>query len=267
MGQLRRRVLMKIGVLLKQVPDTETKIVLKSDGSGIDESNIKWVINPYDEYAVEEALKLKEKAAGSEVVIVTLGPARSVDSMRQALAMGADKGIRIDNAGASLDTYSTALALAKVVQEEKFDIVFAGKQAVDDDCAATVQYVSELAGIPHVSPVETFTLASDNKKATVQRPVAGGMKEVIEIELPCILGCEKGLNTPRYASLPGIMKAKTKPIAEKKAVDLIAGEGIKVKTAGWSLPPERAAGKKVDGEPEVVAEQLVKFLREEVKVI
>lgn len=258
---------MKIGVLLKQVPDTETKIKLKPDGSGIEEGEIKWVINPYDEYAVEEALKLKEKSAGSEVVIVTAGPARATDSMRQALAMGADRGIRIDTTGVPLDTYATALVLSKVVQEEKFDIVFAGKQAVDDDCAATVQYVAEQTGMPHASPIETFTLGNDGKRATVQRPVAGGTKEMVEIEFPCVLGCEKGLNTPRYASLPGIMKAKTKPIADKKAADLIGSEALRVKTAAWMLPPERAAGKKVEGEPDVVAEQLVKFLREESKII
>ncbi|PIR16314.1 MAG: electron transfer flavoprotein subunit beta [Deltaproteobacteria bacterium CG11_big_fil_rev_8_21_14_0_20_49_13] len=258
---------MKIGVLLKQVPDTETKIKLKPDNSGFEENDVKWVINPYDEYAVEEALKLKEKVAGSEVVLVTAGPARAIDSMRQALAMGADRGIRIDTTGASTDLYGVALILSKVIEEEKFDIVFAGKQAVDDDCAAVVQYCAEITGLPHASPIEAFTLGADNKGATVQRPVAGGMKEMIEIEFPCILGCEKGLNSPRYASLPGIMKAKTKPIVEKKAADLLGGEAIRVSVAGWSLPPERAAGKKVDGEPEVAAEQLVKFLREEAKVI
>jgi electron transfer flavoprotein beta subunit len=257
---------MKIGVLLKQVPDTETKIKLKSDNSGLEEADIKWVINPYDEYAVEEALKLKEKAGG-EVVIVTAGPPRAVDSMRQALAMGADRGVRIDTVGAHLDLFMTAKVLAKVVEEEKFDIVFGGKQAVDDDCAAVIQYVSEFANIPHASPIETFECSADFKKATVQRPVAGGLKEIIEIELPCILGCEKGLNNPRYASLPGIMKAKTKPITEKKAVGLIAAGEIKVQTAGWALPPERDAGKKVEGEPEIVVEQLVKYLKEEAKVI
>ena len=258
---------MKIGVLLKQVPDTETKIKLRPDGSGIEEGDIKWVINPYDEYAVEEALKLKEKITGSEIVIVTAGPPRAADAMRQALAMGADRGIRIDTTGKSLDLYMVALVLAKVVQEEKFDIVFAGKQAVDDDCAAVVQYVAEMTGLPHASPIETFLLGSDGKRATVQRPVAGGMKEIIEIEFPCVLGCEKGLNNPRYASLPGIMKAKTKPIVEKKAADLVTGENLRVKTAGWLLPPERAAGRKVEGEPDVVADQLVKYLREEAKVI
>ncbi len=255
---------MKIGVLLKQVPDTETKIKIKPDGKGIEEGEIKWVINPYDEYAVEEALKLKEKVGG-EVVIVTAGPPRAVDSMRQALAMGADRGVRIDTTG--LDVYSTSVVLSKIINEEKFEIVFAGKQAVDDDCAAVVQYVAELSGMPHASPVETFELGADQKRAKVQRPVAGGMKEIIEIDFPCILGCEKGLNTPRYASLPGIMKAKTKPIAEKKAADLLGGESQKIDISSWSLPPERSAGKKVEGEPEVVAEQLVKFLREEAKVI
>lgn len=258
---------MKIGVLLKQVPDTETKIKLKPDNSGIIDAEIKWVINPYDEYAVEEALKLKEKVGGSEVVIVTAGPARAVESMRQALAMGADRGIRIDTTDAVMDLYGTALILSKVIKEEKFDIVFAGKQAVDDDCAAVVQYAAEQTGLSHASPIETFELGSDGKRATVQRPIAGGMKEIIEIEFPCILGCEKGLNTPRYASLPGIMKAKTKPVAEKKAADLLCGESLRVTTTGWALPKERSAGKKIDGEPEIVADQLVKFLREEAKVI
>lgn len=258
---------MKIGVLLKQVPDTETRIKLRPDGGGIEEGEIKWVINPYDEYAVEEALRLKEKNAGSEVVIISAGPARATDAIRQALAMGADRGVRIDTDGVSMDLYGTAVVLSKIIGEENFDIVFAGKQAVDDDCAATVQFVAEMTGLPHASPVEAFVMGADGKTATVQRPVAGGMKEMIEIGLPCILGCEKGLNTPRYASLPGIMKAKTKPVAERKAAELLGGEPLRVATAGWMLPPERAAGKKVEGEPEIAAEQLVKFLREEAKVI
>lgn len=258
---------MKIGVLLKQVPDTETKIKLKADGSGFEEGDIKWVINPYDEYAVEEALKLKEKFAGSEVVIVTAGPQRVGDSMRQAFAMGAERGVRIDTAGTPADTNAIAIMLAKVVEEEKFDIVFAGKQAVDDDCAAIVQYVSEYANIPYASPIESFDMNADGKKAVVARPVAGGMKEMIEIELPCILGCEKGLNTPRYASLPGIMKAKTKPILEKKASELLGGVSTQVDIAGWSMPPERAAGKKVVGDSDDVVEQLVKFLKDEAKII
>lgn len=258
---------MKIGVLLKQVPDTETKIKLKPDNSGFDEGGIKWIINPYDEYAIEEALKLKEKIGGSEVVIVTAGPAKAVEAMRTALAMGADKGIRIDTDGLNLDSYLTARLLASVIKEENFDVIFAGKQAVDDDCAQVVQATAELAGLPHVLPIEKFDLQEGGKGAIVQRPVSGGTKEMIDIKFPAILGCEKGLNTPRYASLPGIMKAKTKPITEKKGRDILGSESLRLTIAGWRLPPERQAGKKVEGEPEDVAEKLVKYLREEAKVI
>jgi len=256
---------MKIGVLLKQVPDTETRIKIRPDGKGIDESEIKWVMNPYDEYAVEEALRLKEKAQG-EVVIVTAGPARAVEAMRQALAMGADRGIRIDTTGMDLDPYTTSVVLSNAVKNESFDILFAGKQAVDDDCAQVLIGVAEKLGWPHATPVEKFEMTGA-KTAKLQRPVSGGMKELIETSLPVIVGCEKGLNEPRYASLPGIMKAKTKPIAELKAADLLGGEKPRLSVTKYSLPPERQGGKVIPGEPEEAAAELVRLLREEAKVI
>lgn len=257
---------MKIGVLLKQVPDTETRIKIKPDGSGIEEGEIKWVINPYDEYAVEEALRLKEKKGG-EVVIVTAGPARAAEAMRQAMAMGADRGIRIDTGGAVLDAYTTARILAKACEGEAFDVIFAGKQAVDDDGAQVHIGVAEMLSLPHVTPVEKFTIADDGTRATLQRPVAGGTKEIIETSLPTVVGCEKGLNEPRYASLPGIMKARSKPIAEMKAADLLGGEAARLRMTAYALPPERQAGKVIPGEPEQAAEELVRLLREEAKVI
>jgi electron transfer flavoprotein beta subunit len=255
---------MKIGVLLKQVPDTETKIKIRADGNGIEEGEIKWVVNPYDEYAVEEALRLKEKAGG-EVVIVSAGPARATEAIRQALAMGADRGIRIDTTGVELDPYTTALVLSQAAKNESFEIIFAGKQAVDDDSAQVLIGVAEKLGWPHVTPVEKFTLT--DKTATLQRPVAGGTKEMIEATLPVIVGCEKGLNEPRYASLPGIMKAKSKPITELKAADLLGGEKPRLSITKYSLPPERLAGKIIPGEPEQAAAELVRLLREEAKVI
>jgi len=255
---------MKIGVLLKQVPDTETKIKIRADGKGIEEGEVKWVINPYDEYAVEEALRLKEKAGG-EVVIVTAGPARSTEAIRQALAMGADRGIRIDTTGVDLDPYTTAVVLAGAAKNESFEIIFAGKQAVDDDSAQVLIGVAEKLGWPHVTPVEKFTI--NDKTATLQRPVAGGTKEMIEANLPIVVGCEKGLNEPRYASLPGIMKAKSKPIAELKATDLLGGEKPRLTISKYSLPPERQGGKIIPGEPEEAAAELVRLLREEAKVI
>lgn len=256
---------MKIGVLLKQVPDTETKIKITSGGLGIDETGIKWIINPYDEYAVEEALRLKEKVGG-EVVIVTAGPKRAVEAMRQAIAMGADRGIRVDT-DVTLDPYSIATVLAKACSNEKFDIIFAGKQAIDDDCAQVYIGVAEYLSFPHVAPVERFTLSDDKTKVTLQRPVSGGTKEIVECALPVVIGCEKGLNEPRYASLPGIMKAKSKPIAELNAKDLLSGENVKLKIVSYSLPPERAAGKIIPGEPEKAAGELVRLLREEAKII
>lgn len=258
---------MKIGVLLKQTPDTETKIKIKPDASGIDETDIKWVINPYDEYAVEEALRLKEAAGGGEVVIVTAGIPRAVESMRQALAMGADRGIRIDTEGLSLDNYMVSAVLTKAVEKENFDLIFAGKQAVDDDCVEVAHGVATLLNWPCIWPAEHYALSGDKKVLTVTRPVAGGIKEIMEMTLPGIVCCDKGEHEPRYASLPGIMKAKGKPIVEMKAADLLGGEAPKVKWTNFSLPPERKAGRILKGEPEQVCVELVKLLREEAKVI
>jgi electron transfer flavoprotein beta subunit len=256
---------MKIGVLLKQVPDTETKIKIRADGKGIEEADIKWIINPYDEYAVEEALRLKEKKGG-EVVILSAGPARALEAIRQALAMGADRGIHIDTSGADIDPYTTSVILSNAAKNESFDIIFAGKQAVDDDSAQVAIGVAERLSWPHVTPVEKFSLIND-KTVLVQRPVAGGTKEMIEAGLPAVIGCEKGLNEPRYASLPGIMKAKTKPVAALKAADLLGGEKARITISSYSLPPERKAGKIIPGEPEEAAAELVRLLREEAKVI
>lgn len=255
---------MKIGVLVKQVPDTETKI--KIAGGTIDESDIKWVINPYDEFAIEEALKLKDKSGG-EVVILTAGPTRAVEAMRQALAMGADRGIRIDPGDIMLDPFTTATVLAAAARPENFNILFAGKQAVDFDYAQVHIGVAALLDWPHVSPIERFEVSGDGVTVTVQRPVSGGFKEVIEAKLPVVLGCDKGLNEPRYASLPGIMKAKSKPISELKAVDLLGGATPKVKRENYALPPERKAGKIIPGAPAEAVKELVRLLREEAKII
>ncbi len=258
---------MKIGVLLKQVPDTETKIRIKSDASGIETDGIKYIVNPYDEFAVEEALKTKEKAGGGEVVVMSLGPARVVDVLRTGLAMGADRGIHIDDAGLSLDSFVTAKILANVAQKESFDLIFCGKQAIDDDASQVVQMVAEFLNISQVLLVEKFELGADKKSATVARRVGGGSKEVYTLEFPVILGADKGLNTPRYASLPGIMKAKTKPLAVLKATDLVGEAKPKTISVNFRLPPERKAGKILQGEPEQVVKELVKLLREEAKVI
>ncbi len=257
---------MKIAALVKQVPDTESKIQLTADKSGIDLSAVKWVVNPYDEVAIEAAIQLKEKTGG-EIVVISLGSQRSVDAMRTALAMGADRGVRVDTGDGHWDSYTTAVALAEAVKAEGVDVVFAGKQAIDDDAGQMVQLVAERLGWASIGIIESFTLSEDGRSALVTRPVSGGTKEIIQVTLPAVFGCEKGMNTPRYPSLPGIMKAKTKPMVEKKGTELLGGETIKVKAVGHCLPPERQAGKKLTGTPQELADALVNYLKSDVKII
>jgi electron transfer flavoprotein beta subunit len=258
---------MKIGVLIKQVPDTETKIKIRADAAGVETDGIKYIINPYDEFAVEEALKTKEKVGSGEVVLISLGPARCVEAVRTGLAMGADRGVHIDDGGIPLDSFVTARVLANAIKNENFDLIFCGKQAIDDDSAQVVQMVAEFLNLPQVMVIEKLELREDKKGASIYRRVGGGAKEVYGVDFPVILGCEKGLNTPRYASLPGIMKAKTKPLAALKASDLIGDAKPKTVNVNYRLPPERKAGKVLQGEPEQVVKELVKLLREEAKVI
>jgi electron transfer flavoprotein beta subunit len=258
---------------MKQVPDTETKIQINADGSGIVTDGIKYVMNPYDEFAVEEALKIKEKAGGT-VTIVSMGPQRATEAIRTGLAMGADKGVHLNDAAfEGADSYATAKALAAAIKGLSFDIILGGKQAVDEDNAQVYAALAEMLDIPHISVVTKLEVADDGKSATAEREVEGGAKEVIQTSLPALIAAQKGLNEPRYASLPGIMKAKKKPIdvvdvgASGLSADEVGEKGSKVKLANFALPPEREAGKILEGEPEEVASQVVKMLREEAKII
>ncbi len=256
---------MKVAALIKQVPDTETKIRVKPDASGIETDGIKYIISPYDECAIEEAIKTKEKNGG-EAVIVSMGPVRCVEAIRTGLAMGADKGIHIDDTGITADNYVTAKVLANAIKNENFDAIFCGKQAIDDDSSQVVQMVAEFLNIPQVMVVEGFEVRADKTGATISRGVSGA-KEVYDVNFPVIVGAEKGLNTPRYASLPGIMKAKTKPLTTLKATELLGEAKPKTTGVNFRLPPERKAGKILKGEVSQIVPELVKLLREEAKVI
>jgi electron transfer flavoprotein beta subunit len=260
---------MNIYVCVKQVPDTETKIRIKSDNSGIETNDIKWVMNPYDEFAVEEALKLRDKLAdGSTVTALTLGPkTRAVEVLRTALAMGADNATVIDSSE-NLDSNAVAKALAEVIKKEAFGTIFTGKQAVDDDCSQVSQLLAQNLNIGHSTVVIKFELNSDKNSATVEREVEGGSREIIELKLPAVVGANKGLNTPRYASLPGIMKAKKKEIKEFTFSSLgVAATEIKITYKDFKLPAPRQEGKVIEGDSKAQCETLVKLLREEAKVI
>lgn len=258
---------MKIFVCVKQVPDTETKIQLKSDRTGIEESGIKWVLNPYDEFAVEEALKVKEANAGATVTAVSVGPkGRVVDALRTALAMGADDAIVID-ATEALDPLATAQALARAIKKEgTAAFVFTGKLAIDDNSAAVSQMVAEFLDIPHVTVVSK--IAYEAGQITAEREVEGGAREIFMVKTPCLLAANKGLNTPRYASLPGIMKAKKKPVKELSLADLdLSPASSKVKYKNFELPAEKPAVKMLSGDAGTQAKELVKLLMNEAKVL
>ena len=259
---------MKSLVCLKQVPDTETQIRVSPDGTGIVTDGIKYVINPYDEFSVEECLRLKEKFKQGEVTILSIGADRATEAIRTALAMGADKGIHIcDDALNQADPYVAATALAAAASQLEYDIIFCGHRAIDDDFGETGAMVAEFLGIPQVTLVTKVEVAEDKKSAVVERDVEGG-KETVEVPLPCVVTSQKGLNEPRYASLPGIMKAKKKPIDKKTAADLGISPEPRLQSLTYTMPKERQAGKRFENlEPADAAKAVVQALRSEAKVI
>ncbi|MBN1880718.1 MAG: electron transfer flavoprotein subunit beta/FixA family protein [Deltaproteobacteria bacterium] len=253
---------MNVAVIMKQVPDTEALIKVAPDGSGYVKEGVKFVMNPYDEFGVEEALKNKESAGAKEVTIVSMGSERAVEAIRTGLAMGADKGVLLKiGENEYTDAFGVAKALAEELKGGDYKIIYCGKQAIDDDMAQVGPMVAQLLDIPCVNVVTSVELSGD--KAVCTREIEGG-KEIFEVSLPAVIACQKGLNEPRYASLPGIMKAKKKPL-DIKDVKL---EGAKSEIAKWEMPPERPAGRIIEGDdPAAKAAELVKALREEAKVI
>ncbi len=247
------------------MPDTEAQIKVKADGSGIEEGQIKWVMNPYDEFGVEEALKLKEKNGG-DVTIVCVGPARAMETIRTALAMGADKGVHIcDPAFDNADAFVVANALAAVIKTLPHDIIFCGQRAIDDDSGQVGAMLAEALNVPQLTIVTKLEFAGSSVK--VIRPIEGAQLS-IETALPCIVTCQKGLNEPRYASLPGIMKAKKKPVDVKNAAAIGVATDAKATVAKTVPPPARPPGKIICGdEPAQKAAELGKLLREEAKAI
>lgn len=257
---------MQIYVCIKQVPATETKIKINATGTGIDVTGVKWIMSPYDEFAVEEALRVKEKNAGSSVTVISAGPQRVTETLRTALAMGADNAIWIDTPE-DIDSFQAAKALAAAIKAEpKADLIFTGKQAIDDDNAQVSQLLATMLEIPYV----TVALSAEYSAAevTVKRETEGGTTEVITMPLPALVAAQKGMNEPRFASLPNIMKAKKKEIKSLKMADLgVTENDRKIKLVNMQLPPAKQAGKKLTGDSATQAHELVRLLREEAKVI
>jgi electron transfer flavoprotein beta subunit len=260
---------MKILVGIKHVPDTEAKIKLAADGRGPDESGIKWVVSPFDEYALEQALLIREERGSGEVVLACAGREASQTSLRQGLAMGADRAVLIqDERFERADALVRSRALAAVAREEGADLVLLGKYGVGTDEWQTGPMVAEELDWPHVSSVSKLDMEED--RFTAVRAVEGA-QEIHEGRLPAVITGEKGLNEPRYASLKGIMQAKKKPIGVKApadvGIDAADLDRPKLVWEGMEFPPERAGAKLIDGEPRAAAEELARLLREEAKVI
>lgn len=257
----------RIFVCIKQVPDTETKIKIKGDGTGIDTAGIKWVMNPYDEFAVEEAVKLKEGGKAANVTVLSLGPkARVVETLRTALAMGADDAIVID-APEDVDPSTTALALANAIKAEgAYKFILTGKLAIDDNAASVSQMLAEKLTVPHATVITKLELGDGT--LTAERESEGGTREILQLRMPSVVAANKGLNLPRYASLPGIMKAKKKVIKEVSLESLGVSLGEqKIRYKNYQLPPEKPPVKMLSGDAATTSQTLVKLLREEAKII
>jgi len=248
---------MKIAVCVSHVPDTAAKINIGADGKSIDPNGVTFVVNPYDEFAIEEALKTKE-ALGGDVVAISLGGEANKETIRKALAMGVDSAVLLKD-----DNYRDSLGVAKALAEEiktqNAELVFFGKQSVDYDNSVVGQMTAELLGYNCVSVVVGFKL--EGTKITAEREIEGG-KEILETSLPAIITAQKGLNEPRYASLKGIMAAKKKTIEEKPA----AAASNHVELIGMKKPASKQAGRILGSDSSAVAE-LVRLLKEEAKVI
>jgi electron transfer flavoprotein beta subunit len=246
-------------VCIKQVADTETRVRIAADGKAIDPAGVTWILNPYDEFALEEALRIREKLGAGEVVVVSLGGAGVATTLRGALAMGADRALHLTHEGPAPDSLQTARALAEEIRPLAPGIVWFGRQAVDDDATQVGPMVAEMLGLPCVSAVAKFSL--DGGTVVAEREFEGG-REIVEVLLPAAFTADKGLNEPRYASLKGIMSAKKKPIEARPAA--IGAPGLEI--VALDLPPARGAGRIV-GEGAGAATELARLLREEARVI
>jgi electron transfer flavoprotein beta subunit len=248
---------MNILVCISRVPDTTTRILVGADGKNIDSQGVKYIVNPYDEFALEEGLRLKEKNGGT-VTALTVGSELAKEQLRTALAMGADKAV-IVKTDKEFDSFFVAENIAAYAKENNPDIIFLGKQSIDYDSLQVPSMLGEMLGIGSVSVVSRLTI--DGNKVTAEKDIEGG-KEIIETSMPCIISAQKGLNDPRYPKLPDIMKAKSKPIEERNPTETESRtEVIKIE-----IPSKQRAGVILGAEDNDL-NQLVKLLHEEAKVI
>jgi len=261
---------MNVVVCVKYVPDTEAPIRIRADGQGIEASGLPFKLNYYDEHGVEEALRIKERTGGA-VTVVTVGPSAAAQALRQGVAMGADAAIHVeDPALDGADHLGVARALAAAIAAQGCDLVICGKLSTDDNAAVVGPALAEFLGFPQATAVTKLELSDG--KATVHREGEGAV-EILEVAIPAVITVERSINEPRYPSLPGIMRAKRTAIAVKTLGDLgltleeAGGVAARTEVLGYAPPPQRQAGRILEGEPAEMVKELVRLLREEAKVL
>ena len=250
---------LKIAVCIKRVPDMDVRFKIGADGASVDDTGLKYDINDFDAWAVEAALKLKEKAGQGEVVVLSLGPDAAAETIRKALSMGADRGIHLKTDKIPFDGFAIATAIAAELKDGKYDLIFFGKMSPDSSNGIVGPIVAELLGLPCVTAISKLDIT--DAKGTAKREIEGA-QEIVEFPLPAVLTVDEGLNVARYPSLKGIMAAKKKPLEVKPAA---LGDS-KVSVQKLELPPERTAGRIV-GEGAAAVPDLIKALQTEAKVL
>jgi electron transfer flavoprotein beta subunit len=257
----------RVVVCVKQVPDTEAPIRIRPDGTGIEESGLPFVMNYYDEHATEAGLRLREQYGGT-VTLISVGPGRATEALRTGLAMGADEAILVSDPQLDgADHLAVARVLGAVIRTLAWDVVICGKISTDDNAGIVGPALAEYLGVPQATAIARLEVDGGASRAVVHREVEGGV-EVLEVPLPAVLTVERSLNEPRYPSLPGIMKAKRTPIRTVSLADVgLAPPASRAVLVRLEPPPARRAGRILQGDPDEVVREIVRFLREQARVL
>lgn len=256
---------MKILVCVKQVPDMESKFKINASGTWYDTTDLAWRMNEYDEYAVEQAVRLKEQLGDADITVVSIGPAKVTETIKKALAMGCDRGVHIiEEALADREPYEIAAAIAAFSGDKGFDVIFTGMQSQDRGSAQVGVLIGEMLSLPSVTTIVSFSYADGT--ALVKRELEGGIKARVKVAVPALFTCQLGLNTVRYPTLPNIMKAKKKELLAVPMAELLSAEP-RQETAKLSFPEKKGSGLVLEGDPAELADKLIRILKEKTGVL
>jgi electron transfer flavoprotein beta subunit len=256
---------MKILVCIKQVPDMESRFRISGEGTWYEETDLAWRMNEYDEYAVEQAVQLKEQVGEVDLTVLSIGPDRVKEAMKKALAMGCDRGVHVkDDACFKKDSFEIASIIAEFAADKGFDMIFTGMQSQDRGSGQVGVLVAEMLGVPAITTIVDFTFAAG--VVTARRELEGGLKAVVKAPLPALVTCQLGLNTPRYPTLPNIMKAKKKELLSVEVADLLKVEE-RLATEKMYFPERKGGGLVLEGDVGDLADQLIRILKEKTAVL